>query len=90
MSCEEALSIEDEMIVYLSNLLAANLIENELLRESMRSFLPGSIARTHFGIEIDNPFLSDITQSYASLLRYALLYRDTTKSTQAPCRARMR
>ena len=29
MSCEEALSIEDEMIVYLSNLLAANLIENE-------------------------------------------------------------
>lgn len=67
MSCEEALSIEDEMIAYLSNLLAANLIENELLRESMRSFLPGSIARTHFGIEIDNPFLSDITQSYASL-----------------------
>ena len=67
MSCEEALRIEDEMIVYLSNLLAANLIENELLRESMRSFLPGSIARTHFGIEIDNPFLSDITQSYASL-----------------------
>lgn len=67
MSCEEALSIEDEMIVYLSNLIAANLIENELLRESMRSFLPGSIARTHFGIEIDNPFLSDITQSYASL-----------------------
>lgn len=67
MSCEEAISIEDEMIVYLSNLLAANLIENELLRESMRSFLPGSIARTHFGIEIDNPFLSDITQSYASL-----------------------
>lgn len=67
MSCEETLSIEDEMIVYLSNLLAANLIENELLRESMRSFLPGSIARTHFGIEIDNPFLSDITQSYASL-----------------------
>ena len=67
MSCEEALSIEDEMIVYLSNLLAANLIEYELLRESMRSFLPGSIARTHFGIEIDNPFLSDITQSYASL-----------------------
>ncbi len=67
MSCEEALSIEDEMIVYLSNLLAPNLIENELLRESMRSFLPGSIARTHFGIEIDNPFLSDITQSYASL-----------------------
>jgi activator of the mannose operon (transcriptional antiterminator) len=67
MSCEEAFSIEDEMIVYLSNLLAANLIENELLRESMRSFLPGSIARTHFGIEIDNPFLSDITQSYASL-----------------------
>lgn len=67
MSCEEALSIEDEMIVYLSNLLAANLIENELLRESMRSFLPGSIARNHFGIEIDNPFLSDITQSYASL-----------------------
>ncbi|WP_368179910.1 transcription antiterminator [Agathobacter rectalis] len=67
MSCEEALSIEDEMIVNLSNLLAANLIENELLRESMRSFLPGSIARTHFGIEIDNPFLSDITQSYASL-----------------------
>lgn len=67
MSCEEALSIEDEMIVYLSNLLAANLIENELLRESMRSFLPGSIARTHFGIEMDNPFLSDITQSYASL-----------------------
>lgn len=67
MSCEEALSIEDEMIVYLSNLLAANLIENELLRESMRSFLPGSIARTHFGIEIDNPFLSDITQSYANL-----------------------
>lgn len=67
MSCEEALSIENEMIVYLSNLLAANLIENELLRESMRSFLPGSIARTHFGIEIDNPFLSDITQSYASL-----------------------
>lgn len=67
MSCEKALSIEDEMIVYLSNLLAANLIENELLRESMRSFLPGSIARTHFGIEIDNPFLSDITQSYASL-----------------------
>ena len=90
MSCEEALSIEDEMIVYLSNLLAANLIENELLRESMRSFLPGSIARTHFGIEIDNPFLSDITHRMPVSLRYALQYRDTTKSTQVPCRARMR
>lgn len=87
MSCEEALSIEDEMIVYLSNLLAANLIENELLRESMRSFLPGSIARTHFGIEIDNPFLSDITQSYASLFtvcftvsRYYEKYTDAMPS----------
>ena len=78
MSCEEALSIEDEMIVYLSNLLAANLIENELLRESMRSFLPGSIARTHFGIEIDNPFLSDITQSYASLFTVSRYYEKYT------------
>ena len=56
------ISLSQPEIMYL-----ANLIENELLRESMRSFLPGSIARTHFGIEIDNPFLSDITQSYASL-----------------------
>ena len=33
----------------------------------MRSFLPGSIARTRYGIEIDNPFLEEITQSYGSL-----------------------
>lgn len=65
--CEDAAAIEEEMVVYLSNLLAANLIDNELLRESMRSFLPGSIARTRYGIEIDNPFLEEITQSYGSL-----------------------
>ena len=63
----DAVSLEEEMVVYLSNLLAANLIDNELLRESMRSFMPGSIARTRYGIEIDNPFLEDITQSYGSL-----------------------
>ena len=65
--CEDVATIEEEMVVYLSNLLAANLIDNELLRESMRSFLPGSIARTRYGIEIDNPFLEEITQSYGSL-----------------------
>ena len=64
---DRALHIEDEIIVYLSNLLAANLIDNDLLRESMRSFLPGAIARTRYGIEIDNPFLEEITQSYGSL-----------------------
>lgn len=60
-------SIFDDIIVYLSNLLAANLIDNDLLSDSMRSFMPGSLFRTKYGIEIDNPFLEDITQSYGSL-----------------------
>lgn len=60
-------SISEDIIVYLSNLLAANLIDNDLLRDSMRSFMPGSLFRTKYGIEIDNPFLEDITQSYGGL-----------------------
>lgn len=60
-------SISDDIIVYLSNLLAANLIDNDLLSDSMRSYMPGSLFRTKYGIEIDNPFLEDITQSYGSL-----------------------
>lgn len=60
-------SVEERIIVYLSNVLAANLIDNRLLEESLKSFLPGSMARTRYGIEIDNPFLTDVTELYGSL-----------------------
>lgn len=64
---EESKQIEEEIVVYLSNLLASNLFDNDLLRDSMKSFIPGSIARTRYGIEIANPFLQEITESYGSL-----------------------
>ena len=50
----------EEMLEYLSEILNVDLMENELLRTSMESFLPASLIRTTYGIEVSNPFLGDI------------------------------
>ena len=56
-----------EMLVYLSEILNINLMENELLRTSLEGFLPSSLIRTAYGIEVSNPFLGDIREMYSGI-----------------------
>ena len=57
----------EEMLEYLSEILNVDLMENELLRTSMESFLPASLIRTTYGIEVSNPFLGDIREMYSGI-----------------------
>lgn len=59
--------ISDEMLMYLSELLNADMSENQLLKTSLKSFIPASMVRTKFGIEVRNPFLSDIREMYSGI-----------------------
>lgn len=56
-----------EMLEYLSEILNVDLMENELLRTSLESFLPASLIRTAYGIEVSNPFLGDIREMYSGI-----------------------
>lgn len=56
-----------EMLEYLSEILNVNLMENELLRTSLEGFLPASLVRTTYGIEVSNPFLGDIREMYSGI-----------------------
>lgn len=58
----------EEILEYLSEILNVDLKENDLLRVSMESFLPASFIRTHYGIEVINPFLKDIKEMYSGIL----------------------
>lgn len=55
------------MLEYLSEILNVNLAENELLVTSLEAFMPASMIRTQFGIEVSNPFLSDIREMYSGI-----------------------
>lgn len=56
-----------EMLEYLSEILNVELMENELLRISLEGFLPASLIRTTYGIEVSNPFLGDIREMYSGI-----------------------
>lgn len=57
----------DEILSYLSEILNADLTENELLRTSLEAFLPPSFIRTQYGLEVSNPFLGDIREMYSGI-----------------------
>lgn len=57
----------EEILIYLSEILNANLQDNELLRTSLEAFLPASLVRTQYGFEVSNPFLSDIREMYSGI-----------------------
>ena len=56
-----------EMMEYLSEILNIDLAENELLMTSLEAFLPASMIRTKYGIEVMNPFLGDIREMYSGI-----------------------
>lgn len=66
---EDAVSVTfaNELLQYLSQIMGMNLVENELLKTSIESFVPSSITRTRYGIEVTNPFLQDITEMYSGI-----------------------
>lgn len=56
-----------DMLEYLSEILNVDLMENDLLRTSLEGFLPASLIRTAYGIEVSNPFLGDIREMYSGI-----------------------
>ena len=63
----EAVAFADELLQYLSQIMGMKLVENELLKTSIESFVPSSLTRTRCGIEVTNPFLQDITEMYSGI-----------------------
>lgn len=64
---EENRQICREMLEYLSEILNADLSGNDLLIKSIESFMPSSLIRTYYGIEVTNPFLGDIREMYSGI-----------------------
>ena len=64
---DEAKQFGRAILEYLSQIMGINLIENELLINSIESFAPSSLIRTRYGIEVTNPFLQDITEMYSGI-----------------------
>ena len=56
-----------DILDYLSEILNVTLTDNELLKTSLEGFLPASFIRTAYGIEVMNPFLSDIREMYSGI-----------------------
>ena len=63
----EAVTFANELLQYLSQIMGMKLVENELLKTSIESFVPSSLTRTRYGIEVTNPFLQDITEMYSGI-----------------------
>lgn len=64
---EESVTFANELLQYLSQIMGMKLVENELLKTSIESFVPSSLTRTRYGIEVANPFLQDITEMYSGI-----------------------
>ena len=64
---EESIAFANELLQYLSQIMGMKLVENELLKTSIESFVPSSLTRTRYGIEVTNPFLQDITEMYSGI-----------------------
>lgn len=64
---ENTQKICEEMMKYLSEIIDINLLDNELLMKTLIDFLPSSIIRTKYGIEVKNPFLKDIREMYSGI-----------------------
>lgn len=64
---EESVTFVNELLQYLSQIMGMKLVENELLKTSIESFVPSSLTRTRYGIEVANPFLQDITEMYSGI-----------------------
>ena len=63
----EAVNFANELLQYLSQIMGMKLVENELLKTSIEGFVPSSLTRTRYGIEVANPFLQDITEMYSGI-----------------------
>lgn len=63
----ESVTFANELLHYLSQIMGMKLVENELLKTSIESFVPSSLTRTRYGIEVTNPFLQDITEMYSGI-----------------------
>ena len=63
----EAVNFANELLHYLSQIMGMKLVENKLLKTSIESFVPSSLTRTRYGIEVTNPFLQDITEMYSGI-----------------------
>jgi mannitol/fructose-specific phosphotransferase system IIA component (Ntr-type) len=55
------------MVAYLSEILNSNLNENDLFNSGIKAFMPASLVRTKYGIEVMNPFLDDIKEMYSGI-----------------------
>ncbi|MCI8956041.1 MAG: PTS transporter subunit EIIA [Eubacterium sp.] len=64
---EKCKKISKDMAKYISEILNLNLLNNELLIKSLEDFLPSSMIRTKYGIEVRNPFLKDIREMYSGI-----------------------
>lgn len=64
---ENSQKICEEMMTYLSEIVDINLLNNELLMKTLIDFLPASIIRTKYGVEVRNPFLKDIREMYSGI-----------------------
>lgn len=60
-------NICSEMLEYLSKVLDKNFTDNELLRRSIREYLPASFIRTRYKLIINNPFLNDVKEMYSGI-----------------------
>lgn len=67
-SVSDVSGICDDMLVYLSEIFSnIDMSETDLLGTSIRLFLPASLNRTKFGIEVDNPFFNDVKEMYSGV-----------------------
>lgn len=64
---EESIAICENMLEYLTQIFGVNLNENKMLAVSLEAFLKSSIIRTRYGIEVTNPFLTEITEIYSGI-----------------------
>ena len=75
-----------EMIAYIEEMFGMDMEKNSLLKKSLMNFIPSSIERTRYGIEIINPFLKDITEMYsgifATCFTLSTLYEKFTNQIQ--------
>lgn len=57
-----------DMLIYLSEIFnTVDLLENDLLKTSLLSFVPYSFVRTKFGIGVINPFFEDVKKMYSGI-----------------------
>lgn len=56
-----------DMLKYLSEVLDKGFEDNALLKRSLSEFVPASFVRTKYGMQIINPFLTDVKEMYPGI-----------------------